>query len=493
MRKLLSIAALLGLGLASMSSPANADQNEDKLQLSDCHLKGIKAQVQCGSLQVPVNYQQAEGDQLAINFAVLPAIDNSDNKAPLMFLAGGPGQSAVELAAMIRRMFNEVRKTHDIILVDQRGTGKSSPLQCEEFDQSEQSPYSIIPKDFKGEDITECLEQFSVDLSQFTSENAIRDFDAVRQALGHQQIHLYGGSYGTRAALVYQRMFPQSLRSVVLDSVGPIEVPIGLFGQSSARSFNLLVENCMANSACKTAYPNLAQEYQSLIERLAKAPVEQEIIHPRLGEKTTFKLTKDKLVGQIRMQLYGLGGRSLVPLVIHQAYLGNYRPIIGLISQSDVENSNAMYIGLTFNIVCNEDVPKFTPEAIINDGKNNFGGDGKGADNSHHAWNIACPLWPTYSVDESFYQPVTAQIPTLILSGNLDPVTPPSNGEHSAATLPNSRHIIVKSAAHIVAGNGCASDVISEFIETLDLDALDASCLEELPEETFMTSLNGNI
>ena len=147
-----------------------------------------------------------------------------------------------------------------------------------------------------------------------------------------------------------------------------------------------------------------------------------------------------------------------------------------------------MYVGLTFNIVCNEDMPKVSSAMLAVDAENSFSGD-----NSHKAWQAACPLWPEYSVDDSFYQPVTANVPTLILSGNLDPVTPPSNGDKSAATIPNSHHIVVENAAHIAGMNSCGVNIINEFLTTLKAKELDEECLKDLPAESFMTSLNGSI
>jgi len=457
---------------------------ENNLVIEDCHLEGIKEQVQCGKLTVPENYQNANGERIVINFAVIPAIDNSKNKEPLMFLAGGPGQAAVELAATLRERFSEIRKTHDLILVDQRGTGKSHPLQCE--DATKQSIYEVIPEDYSQQDIKDCIAQLTGDLSQYTSENAIRDFDGVRAALGHKKIHIYGGSYGTRAGLVYMRLFPESLKSVVLDSVGPIEVPIGLFGQSTARSFNLLIKHCQQDAPCQKAYPNLANEFKQVVARLKLSSEKIAIAHPRLGSATTFTLSHDKFIGTLTTQLYSSASRSLVPLVIHQTFLENYQPLIGLIATT--EGSQAMYVGLTMNIVCNEDMPKVSAQMFIDDADNNFGGK-----TSHKAWQGACPLWPKYPVSHDFYQSVTANIPTLILSGDLDPVTPPSNGDESAATLPNSHHIISKNNAHIVASTDCAIDIVNEFLETLDPKNVDASCLTEIPNETFMTSLNGSI
>ena len=480
MNKMLKIGMIIPLLILLVSDDARS-QNQ-QLTLKNCHVDGIRAQVKCGKLQVLENYNKADGDRITINFVVLPAIDNSDDNTPLMFLAGGPGQAAAELAAGLTNVFYEVRKTRDLILVDQRGTGASHPLQCE--DAVEQNVYALTPEDFSTQDIKDCLTNLTGDLSQYNSENAIRDFEAVRIALGHKQINIYGGSYGTRAGLVYMRMFPDSLRSVVLDSVGPIEVPIGLFGQSSARSFNLLLKNCQKESSCQQAFPQLEQEFQTLLTRLEERPIKVEITHPRLGTQTTFVISKAKFLGTIRSQLYSVATRSLVPLMIHQAYLGNYMPLAGLVAQT--EGGQGIYIGLLFNITCNEDYPRIAETDFEQDANNNFGDD-----DSQLSFKMVCPLWPQYRPSETFYKPVTADIPTLILSGELDPVTPPSNGEYSAKSLPNNHHIIVKNAAHTVAMNTCASDIIHEFLTLLNPKTLDESCLEDIPNESFMTNLNG--
>ncbi|PKG82433.1 alpha/beta hydrolase [Colwellia sp. 75C3] len=471
---------LLTLSLLSMTAMSWA--NENKLTLDNCHLGEIRSQVKCGKLEVPENYQKPEGDKISVNFAVLPAIDDSEYKVPLMFLAGGPGQAATELAMLLNRAFREVRKTRDIILVDQRGTGESHALSCDL--EEEGSVYSTLTKDFKASDVNECVSQFKGDLSQYNSENAIRDFDAVRAALGHEKLNIYGGSYGTRAGLVYMRMFPESLESVVLDGVGPIEVPIGLFGQSVERAFNLLVENCQKSEPCHQAFPNLAKEFQQVKLRLASAPVSIDIQHPRLGTPTKFVLDDEKFTTSLRMQLYSTSGRSLVPLVINQAYLGNYQPLIGLMASTEGEQQ--VYTGLHFNIVCNEDVPRISEKMKAVDATNSFDGD-----TGHFIFDSICPLIPKYRPSDDFYQSVTADIPTLILSGNLDPVTPPSNGEYSAKSLPNSHHIVAKNTAHIVATSTCANDIVNEFLTTKDPKALDESCLDDIPEETFMTSVNG--
>lgn len=483
----------LGLSFAFIANanevlPAKNALSDNKLTLENCHLDGIREQVKCGTLSVPENYNKPAGKKIKLNFAILPAIDSSENKTPFMFLAGGPGQAAVELAAPLYRALTEIRKTRDLILIDQRGTGKSNPLTCEEVEAV--NVYELSQQDFDAEEVKQCLTQMIAadperDFSQYNSENAIRDFDAVRAALGHEKINIYGGSYGTRAALVYMRMFPQSLRSVVLDSVGPIEVPIGTFGQSSARSFALLLEHCQQDKACNEAFPQLKEHFLQLIDRLTTQTETIAIAHPRLGTKTNFVIDKGKLIANLRMQLYSVEMRSLVPLVIEQAYQKNYLPFAGIVAQGD--GGMGMYMGLTFNIVCNEDYPRISDKMWAEDANNDFGGD-----NSHLAWKVACPLWPKYRPSDDFYQAVSVDIPTLIFSGNLDPVTPPSNGEYPAKTLPNSHHIIIENAAHTVLAT-CATDIINEFLTKLTPKELDESCLQDIPPESFMTNLNGSL
>jgi len=468
----------LGLLVINVSSLAN----DNKLILENCHLGEIREQVKCGKLEVPENYQKPEGDKISINFAVLPAIDNSEYKTPLMFLAGGPGQAAVELVTGVNQVFREVRKTRDLILVDQRGTGESSALVCE-F-ETINNVYTSLSDELNPQEVKDCVAQFKGDVTQYNSENAIRDFDAVREALNHKKLNIYGGSYGTRAGLVFIRMFPESLDSVVLDSVGPIEVPLGLFGKSGARSFNLLIDNCTLSESCHKAFPNLAEEFQQVKTRLANKPLKLDILHPRLGTPTTLILDETKFTGNLRFQLYSMNGRSMVPLVIHQAFLGNYQPLIGLMAST--EGDQIVYTGLLFNIVCNEDIPRLSVADKLADAKNNF--EGK---DSQLAWEMVCPFFPKYRPNENFYQAVTADIPTLILSGNLDPVTPPSNGEYSAKTLPNSHHIIVDNASHGVAMSTCANEIVNEFLTTKLPKELDESCLKDIPQETFMTSVNG--
>lgn len=484
-KKLFGISALC----TSLCVSASGFAKGTSLELEDCHVDGFKEKVQCGTLAVPEDYDKPDGTQIDLNVKVMPAIDGSGKKLPLMFLAGGPGQAATELAAMLRNRFYEVRKTRDIILMDLRGTGESSQLFCDVEDFTNIDIYSAFTFDFDLDLVPQCVSQFTQDTTHYNSENGIRDADAVRAALGYEKINIYGGSYGTRAALVYMQLFPESLNSVVLDSVAPMDIRIGLFGKTAERSFQTLIDNCNAEDTCKQAFPNLEQDYQKVFAQLSETPFETSIPHPRLATPTKLVIDAQKFASTIQIQLYGTTGRSIVPLLISEAAKGNFMPFVGVLAQSDEEQPpGGIYMSVLLNIACNEDFP------LISNAEWDADADNKFARNiSHEVIRKVCPVWPKYTPSPFLYEPVTADIPTLILSGNLDPVTPPAYGDIADKMLPNSRHIIAEHIGHIVASNKCGVGIVAEFIDELDLEAVDASCLEELPAESFMTSLNGNM
>lgn len=474
--------ALILILISFYTAAQSSSDQPQPLIPTECHVSGIKRQVLCGQLKVPENYEDPQGKHLDLNLTILPAVKHDQKLTPLVFLAGGPGQAATDLSSQIHHTFHEVLKNHDIILLDQRGTGQSAPLECPDVEIPDS--YSDIETEADLEKVNACLQQLPKDLTQFNSENAIRDLERLRQALGYQQFNLYGGSYGSRAAQIYMRLFPASLRSVVLDSVSPIDIPIGTFAASINRSLNLVFSRCEQDPACQKTYPEITKQFNQLLISLQQHPVNVMILHPQSALPTQLVINDTKFMGIVTMALYTRMTHHLLPLVIQQTALGNYQPITGLLASTNhgMEINNALYL----NIVCNEDFPRITPEQwqenqniAINTAT------------SSHALTQVCPIWPKYSVPPSFAQPVTAKIPTLILSGQFDPVTPPSYGEHVAQSLANSHHIIDQRAAHIVNNNRCTSDILAEFYQKLTPKHLDTDCLNERPSANFILNLNG--
>jgi len=466
--------------LTSITTEARSLENLEK-----CHVDGLRERVLCGVLEVAENREQPNGNKVPLNIVVLPAVQKSPQPDPLFFLAGGPGQAATELAAVVNTTFKTVRNQRDIVLIDQRGTGKSNPIQCE-GDEALLNDYAINDETYDlVADIKTCIEEHKdYDLSQYSTAEAIKDFEAVREYLGYKTINLYGGSYGTRAGLVYMRMFPQSIRSVILDSVAPTQVVVGPFGVFGNRAFDLMLQDCQQQESCAKSFPNLKQDYYQLIKALSANPQMIKIRDPKTFEQTEFLLTASKLSNALRSALYSTTSRRIMPLLIDKAVKGDVAPLAGFLNAS--AGQGGMYIGLTFNILCSEDMPRATPELLLQDAANPFIGA-----RQTKTFTQACSVWPKYPVDSSFAEPVSSDIPTFILSGELDPVTPPQWGELAKETLSNSRHFIAKKGAHTPIVSSCAHKLATKFIEELNLKEIDDSCLQEDAILPFLTNVNG--
>ncbi len=473
-RHCLSAAMLLGV-----SHSASA------LVLEDCHVEGLKEKVQCATLDVAENPQQPTGKQIPLNITVLKGLNATADAVPLLFLAGGPGQAATELTAMVDMMFSEIRQSRDIVLIDQRGTGKSNGLDCSNM-ETEGLGLDIY---FSAEELNEqakaCLESFKQsDLSQYSTNQAIDDFEQVRQALGYKQFYLYGGSYGTRAGLVYMRRYPGSVAGAILDSVAPTQLAVGLFGKTGEQSFDLLLQDCRQTPACAAAFPNLKQDFIALTERMKKAPIKTDVLDPISADKTLLVLDIDRFINLIRTALYSVQTRAMLPLLISEAAKGNYKPFLGLYAGLGV-NSAGMYFGLTLTIVCSEDWPRVTPQMLSEDNDNYVVGN-----NTGNTFENFCKLWPKYPVSPDFAKPVSSDIPTLLLSGRVDPVTPPDYAEMALETLSNARHLVAYNGAHSIISHTCAPKLIEQFLQSGKVSELDDSCLTKHYPSRFLINAN---
>ncbi|EGN74766.1 Putative hydrolase or acyltransferase of alpha/beta superfamily [Idiomarina sp. A28L] len=464
----------------TQSSETRTTSN-NSLQLEACHIRGLSEQVECGVLSVPENHDAPNGKQIELNIVRLPAVSSGAANDPLFFLAGGPGQAATELSGLIDRIFQDVRQRRDVVLVDQRGTGKSGPLQCEISALEE----LLLPDDQIDlvANMAKCAEEFDVDFQQYSTVNAIRDFEMVRKALGYQQINLYGGSYGTRAALVWMREAPAALRSVVLDGVAPTQVVVGPFGSYSQRAFDLMVSDCNNDSACVERFGAIDEKYYALRERLLAEPEFMTMQDARSDETREVLMTAKRLAGILRTALYSPRTRQLIPIVISEANDGNWRPLAGLIGAFDADSP--LYTGLLVSVLCQEDMPRVDAELLARDGDNRFIGGSTGED-----FVSMCAGWPVQPLpDNRHAEPVVSDIPALLLSGEQDPVTPPEWAEIAAETLSNSQHLVAEFGGHTIMSHTCANRLIAQFLEDPS-KAVDASCLARTRMLPFLRNVN---
>jgi pimeloyl-ACP methyl ester carboxylesterase len=470
--------SLLLLGLVPLSGQAQTKPNE----ASSCYLPGVQEKLHCGTVSVPENYELPDGKHIGIYYAILPAVQEGSQADPMLILAGGPGQAATELTPMIARMFEAVRQKRDILLIDQRGTGKSHPLECD-IERPDELIRADDEQDLKALS-RECQEQYpDTDTTQYHTVNAVKDFERVREHLGIEQLNLYGGSYGTRVGLTYLREAPTSVRTATLDAVAPPQVIIGPFGQHGANAFDEMLKDCSEQSPCHEKFPNLEQEYYEVMNELETGDILLETRDPLSFEPLEIKLTPGRFSSIIRVALYHPNTRQLLPYAIHSAAGGNYHAILGLMGGTMSQNS--IYLGLMLSVVCGEDLPRATPELFAQDGNNEFIGSRTG-----DAFVDMCAGWQSSSVPAYWSDPVVSDKPVLLLSGELDPVTPPEWGEIAHRTLPNSKHLVAPNAGHTIASHTCANTLIADFIEQGSIENIEGSCLEEQSLKPFVLNQN---
>lgn len=469
--------ALFALALAAaLAAPAAVA--ETRPGLAPCQLEGVEHGALCGSLRRPLDPKAPQGVQIDIHYAVLPALARNRQPDPVFFFAGGPGQSAIDVAGMVSRLLARLSNRRDIVLVDLRGTGRSAPLRCAEPSPTAPLADAVDPARQLARlaDCRQALRRLPHgDLRHYTTALAVQDVDAVRRVLGAERIDLVGGSYGTRAALEYVRQFPQAVRRVVLDGVAPPDMVLPAASSADNQAaLDAVFDACSAEAACRARHPRLRDDWRAL---LAGLPREVTLPHPLTGEPQPLTLTRDAVLGLVRGPLYVPALAAALPLAIAQAAQGRFEALVGLSTALAGARSPRIAEGLHFAVVCAEDLPRQARS-----------GDLQGADfgsSFADVYREVCADWPRGEVPAAFYSLPPAPVATLVLSGGADPVTPPRHGERAAKALgPKARHVVVPEAGHGVMALPCLRDTIFRFVDAAgDDEALqvDADCARGLP------------
>ena len=250
---------------AAPSAVARAQGPGSGAGLTPCRLKGLEHEARCGVVKRPLDPSQPQGPQIDVHFAVLPALARHKKPDPVFFFAGGPGQSAIALAGTLARPLARLTNRRDVVLIDQRGTGRSAPLQCPEQPLTQPLREMADPAS-QVQRLRECRAALQKlphgDLRHYTTTVAMADAEAVRQALGAPRINLMGGSYGTRAALEYLRQFPQAVRRVVIDGVAPPDMVLpASFSTDAQAALDALFAACQAEPQNANPQPSLSRRF----------------------------------------------------------------------------------------------------------------------------------------------------------------------------------------------------------------------------------------
>jgi pimeloyl-ACP methyl ester carboxylesterase len=496
MRQRLRIAAVVAvLAFAAFRlvqarrAPAQQPAGQETLALAPCQLAhpflASRIAASCGTLEVPEDRDRPGGRKLSLRVAVIRAEASGKATDPIFFLAGGPGQAATEIYPAVADALARAGRNRDVVLVDQRGTGRSARLDCSDLsepdavDRGEKDELALVEA---------CGRKLAAgaDLARYGSEDFALDLDAVRAALGVEQVNLVGGSYGTRMALVYARRYPARVRTMVLDGVAPFEMAIGAnFEPDAQRALDLMAARCRADAACARAFPDPLGELDALLADLSRAPRALALRDPLSGAPRTVTFDAATVRRLVFLLSYTPETVSLLPALIHEARRGDPAPLatLGLTAGRDVQATISRPLQLA--VLCAEDVPRFPPSPPAAHPAPYLG------TSVHDAFVRACQRFPHGTAAPDFATPPVLEVPTLLLSGEADPVTPPAWAEAAARHLPRSRQLTLAGQGHGTLGRGCMPRVIDRFIEAGRLDGLDAACLALVKPQPFFLDLAG--
>ncbi len=469
-----------------------ADSSIGEISFKNCKVSDptgkLQVKAECATLSVPENYAKPDGKKIELHIARFKAKSDKRREDALTLLAGGPGQGAIESFAPYIPRLKKLNTDQDIYLIDQRGTGKSSPMNCDlpEDDPNASNEFdaALVTKLTK-----ECLAKLKGDPAFYTTSVAMKDLDVVRQALGIKQWNLYGGSYGTRTAQHYLKQYPKHVRTIILDGVIAPSRPLGPeISTESQKSLDELLARCKKDTDCNKAFPNLTAETNRIIAELKIEPKKVTIENLSTGKLEPMSFTISHLAGGIRMALYSPRTMSILPILLHEAAVNNHYGPLARQSLNTVRNlSSVISTGMHNSVVCTEDAPlakQVKVDAVL------LARSYMGSDFQKHI-DTVCGLWPKGPMDDGFHELVATDVPVLLLSGGQDPVTPPEYAEEAMQKMTKSKHIVVPGQGHIQMGSGCMPTILAKFVSTASVEKLQTKCLDKIKPEPFFIDFNG--
>lgn len=430
----------------------------------------------CAPFAVPEDRSKPDGRKIDMRLALIKS-DNALADGFVFFIAGGPGQSAINGWPQVAPSLAPLRKNRHILLMDQRGVGKSNPLECAAMPDDSESNLDLVEQRTR-----DCLAKVSqhADPSQYTTTAAVEDIEALRLALGSPTLDLVGVSYGTRVAQQYLMRHPDGVRSVVLDSVAPNSL---VFGQEFARNLDDALKaqfaNCTNVPECKKAFGDPMASLMTLKARYRDAPQKLKLRDPVDYSESDVTLNDEMLGAVARLYAYSPETAALLPLTISETLKGNTSPLLGqaqMIFRGVEELANS---GMSLSVVCSEDADRLKANPADTDSV--LGGG------MVDALQRQCAIWPKGTRPADFNSPLVSDKPVLILEGELDPVTPPRYGEEVMKGLSNAKFIVAKGQGHNIIGRGCIPKLVQTFVTRLAPSTLDTSCVDQLgPIPTFI-------
>ena len=486
------------LGWSMLASAADTVTEASPVTFENCTIgtSGIQRQAECATLDVPLDPSDPAQGMLALSVARIESRRQSGNTDAITILAGGPGQSAIDMFPSVAFAFRHIMRDRDVILIDQRGTGASTLLDCPEMNDAANLD-SAVNLETDPQELARqaklCLETLPADPQLFTTSVAVMDLEAVRLQLGISQWNLYGISYGTRVAAHYLKRYPDAVRTMILDAVVPPQVSLGPdISRLAQDSLEHIFSRCETDIGCNEAFGNLVAPTLELLDDLAERPRAITYEDIASGQLTSREFTREHLAATLRLMSYSSQTAAILPSMLHEAIENdNLAPFA---RQADIQStslSTSLATGMHHAVICTEDVPFFADNMSDGQAGSSLARRSYLGNDIVSAITATCQHWPAGRIDEDFKEPLKSDKPTLVLSGGADPITPPAYGELVATHLSEVKHIVNEAQGHMQAAFGCMPVLMAQFVEQADADTLDTACLERLKPTPFFVDANG--
>jgi pimeloyl-ACP methyl ester carboxylesterase len=483
MKKILLILVCLCLLVPVLAGAQQASTRPIHQKLKPCKIEGIEEEALCGTMPVWENRTTKSGRKIDLYIVVLPALSPTPAPDPVVYITGGPGYGSTGSAQGMAQLLAEVRKQRDVVMMDQRGIGKSNGLYCP-LPGGENDLPGYMRTLFPMETLRACLPKLAAqaDLTQYTTPIAMDDLDDVRAWLGYERINLFGGSYGTRAAQAYMRQHPEHVRSALLTGVMIMDAKMPFYHARKAQeSIDKLFDDCAAGEACRAAFPDPRGDLAKAVARLQQGPAKQTVKDPKTGQPIELSLPLGAFTTTLRAMQYSAARSARIPLYVHRAAQGDFEPMILMTIENRTDPD--WNLGAYLSITCAEDVARIDPREVPAIIANTYQGDDRIRDQVE-----ACSFWPKAQMPEDFFKPLQSVVPTLMLTGWLDPATPPEWAAEVQRNLPNSLNVVFREGGHGPGGLSnieCYGKLISDFIANGTPFGLDTACVKEMKRPAF--------
>lgn len=460
------------------------------LHVAPCAIGKSHVKAECGTFGVYENRAAKRGRIIELYVIVVSATKQTHRA--IAEIAGGPGESITQYADDVAdgnfmKSTIPLRDTYDILFVDDRGVGKSNPFKCNFAPANDPAAYfrEIYPERI----VKDCKRTTAAthDRALYNTNASVDDLNDVRAALGYPRIVIAGGSYGTLFSLVYLRRHPETVESVVLDSVSAPHFQVLPGSPDGAeRALDDLAAKCRRTAPCARTFPKFRSHFEAVVQRLKRGPIDVPVKNLATKKTVTVPLSEQVFVDQVRHVLYDSLGSSYLPFTIERAYVGDYAPLGRMVNLVSVLMAGSLDEAANLSYSCSDWLPFVDNAALRKAAAHSFAGDIRVQAQRH-----ACAIWNVPPMPAAFDEPVRSDAPILIIASEDDPATPPQYGEAALRYLPNGREALVKGAGHSTE-TPCTDDLIVRFVRARSARDIDVTrCSGSFTVPPFATSMKG--